>query len=176
MRGAAAGLMAATALTVAAAAAALAQEPGMGSGPAASGPGAHRDGDPAEFRARMQAHRQEKLQALRQVLRLRPDQDAAFQAFAQAVAPLGGGGWKQDGQDRAGAGAGAAATTPQRLDMLASRLSEREARMRRRIEATRAFYAALDPQQQRVFDSLMELRGHGGGLGGHGMEHGDRRG
>jgi hypothetical protein len=62
-------------------------------------------------------------------------------------------------------------TTPERIDRMRQRHSERMAEMDRRGEATKAFsfYAGLSPQQQKVFDDETARRGHGGH--GHGAHH-----
>ncbi len=64
-------------------------------------------------------------------------------------------------------------TTPQRLDQRLALMDRRMAEFRRRAEATKAFYAALSPQQQQVFDALGRLHGMHGGWGdkGHGGMH-----
>jgi hypothetical protein len=135
-------------------------------GPGRPGMGEHRE-----------ARRAARLKALHDVLAIRPDQESAFQAFAQATTPepgkhawgAGRGGWKP-GQghegDRAGAPS-AAATTPERLDLMLQRFDERSAAMRAAIErramATKALYAALSPEQQRTLDALPTLIGRGPG-------------
>lgn len=149
----------------------LAQEP-----PAA--PSAHRTWDPAQMRARMEAHHAQRLHALHDVLGIRPDQEAAFAAFAAATRPPEGGrpGMRPRGMgaDRAGQ---ANLTTPERLDRMQERLARRQEMLARRAAATKALYSALGPDQRRTLDALPLLRGgHGGGWGegrgGHGM--GDR--
>jgi hypothetical protein len=64
-------------------------------------------------------------------------------------------------------------TTPQRIDAMQKRHAEMSARMQARGEATKAFYAQLNPEQQKVFDTETARRfGHGGpGPRGHG-KHG----
>jgi protein CpxP len=64
-------------------------------------------------------------------------------------------------------------STPERIDkmrsMRAQRMTEMNAAMDKRGDATKALYAALSPEQQKVFDAEMKnRRGHGhGGHGGH---------
>ena len=121
--------------------------------PAAPGaPGAHRTWDPAQFRARMEARRAERLKALHDVLAIRPDQESAFQSFAAAIKPP-----ERTPGDHPGGKGG------DRAEL-----------------ATKALYSALSPEQRRAMDALPLLRGghdgdHGRGhghWGGHGM--GDR--
>ena len=149
------------------AAVAFAQTPPPGPGP--GGPG--RDAQFMErMKARMEARQAERAKALHDVLRIRADQEGAFQAFNTAMHPArdhkGPRGPRADGQGAPPA----LETTPQRLDKMAMRLHEREQRMETRITAIKTFYAVLSPEQQRTFDSLPMLRGGEGfgGRGGHG--------
>ncbi|HEY3889363.1 MAG TPA: Spy/CpxP family protein refolding chaperone [Caulobacteraceae bacterium] len=124
----------------------------------------------AEQRAAWTHDRQEAhAKALQAVLNLRPDQEAAFQAFQAAMTPPPR--EHHDHMDQAEA----AMTTPQRLDRMADRMARREAEFRRRAEAIKSFYAALSPEQQRAFDAMPMMQGgdHGMGHGRHGSaEHG----
>ena len=43
-------------------------------------------------------------------------------------------------------------TTPQRIDLMEQRSAEHQARMKQRGDATKAFYAQLSAEQQKVFD------------------------
>lgn len=127
------------------------------------------------------AHEAQRMKALHEVLRIRPDQEGAFQAFVAAMSPAP----HPTGPDR-GAGEGGHAdmaqlTTPQRLDRMAQMMDARMSRMRaqfqRRADATKALYAALGPEQQRTLDALPALGGGmggelGHGWGGHEMGHG----
>jgi len=58
-----------------------------------------------------------------------------------------------------------AMTTPQRLDRMAAMKAERDAHMHQSEQATRNFYDALTPAQQKVFDANT-LMGAGHGKGG----------
>jgi hypothetical protein len=67
-------------------------------------------------------------------------------------------------------------TTPERIDkmkeMRAQRMGEMAAEMDKRGAATKTFYAALTPEQQKLFDAH-EMNGHGmkghdGPMGQHG--------
>ncbi len=53
-------------------------------------------------------------------------------------------------------------TTPQRLDRMQTRQAERSAMFAKRIDATRSFYAALTPEQQKTFDAEGMRFGHRG--------------
>ncbi len=170
------------ALVAALAAPALATAQGYGAPPPpppagqGAAPWSHGEGHHGDRRQGMQAHEQKRLQALREILRIRPDQDGAFQAYAAALRPEpDAGGWRggEPGGDRAQM---AQLTTPERLDRMAKMMDEHENRRRaafeRRASATKALYAALSPDQRRVMDALPELEGHDGHGWGKGGEMG----
>jgi protein CpxP len=155
--------------------------------PGANAPGPDGQRGPGDFRQRMQAHEAERMAALHSVLRIRADQDSAFQAFVAAMRPQPRTGERQPGAQGA-RGDMSQLTTPERLDRMAQMMDQREARRRaefqRRATATKTLYAALDTDQRRVLDALPELTGgHGWGKGGgggrmghgsHGLAMGDR--
>jgi hypothetical protein len=85
-----------------------------------------------------------------QVLGLRSDQQPALQAFLAAVAAPSGAIEKMRAQDAQMA----TMPTPQRLDMMLTRLDDSRNLMVTRIAATKRFYAQLTPAQQHVFDTL----------------------
>ena len=142
-------------------------------GPPPPGPGAH-DGahhwDPATMKAHFEARRQARAQELHDALQLRPDQDSAWQAFLADTRPPEGEAGRHQHMHKDGA---APLTTPERLDRMAQRMGERQARFQHHADAVKRFYAALDARQQKAFDALADLRGgeHGGmggrGFGGH---------
>ena len=53
-------------------------------------------------------------------------------------------------------------TTPERLDLMQKRQAERSAEFTKRADATRSFYAALKPEQQKTFDAEAMRFGPGG--------------
>lgn len=117
-------------------------------------PGAHA-APSAEIKARHEAMRKQHMEDLKTVLRLRPDQEAALAAFAAAHEP-------RTMERRMPEGDGAM-TTPQRLDAMAKHEAEMRAEHERMRAALSKFYAALSPDQQKVFDALHRLQGgHGG--------------
>lgn len=126
----------------------------------------------ADQRAAWMHDRQEaQAKALHAILNLRPDQEAAFQAFQAAMTPP-----PHDHHDHVDRAAASGMTTLQRLDRVADHMAKRDAEFRRRADAIRAFYAALSPDQQRAFDALPMMRDgdRGMGHGGMGHEPGDR--
>lgn len=130
-------------------------------------PGMDHEAMMAKMKARHEAMQKQHLDDLRTVLRLRPDQEPALAAFVAAHRPPPGGPMMgrmgPDGDDDA------ALTTPQRLERQAKREAEMDARRTQQREALAKFYAALSPDQQKVFDAMQRLKGPHGGPGGPGM-------
>ena len=142
---------------------------------ALAGPAAAQPGPPpgmpampseADMKARMAEHEAQMDKDMHTILRLRPDQEAAWRAFRDATRPPGG----PDGMVRISPPK-PGQTTPQRLDEMDRMAAEHQARRATAQAATRAFYAALSPEQQAVFDALHRLRGGFGG-GPRVMTHG----
>ena len=120
-----------------------------------------------EMKAAREAMMKQHLEDLEVVLRLRPDQESALQAFMAAhhrpepgaMTMHGGPGEMSKPQ-----------TTPERLAEMARRESAMAAEHEKMRAAVARFYAVLSPEQQKVFDALQRLQGpHFGGMGGHGM-------
>lgn len=116
----------------------------------------------AEFkakRAEMRAARQAKFA---ETLKLTPAQQPVWQAFVASGAPRG---------DRAGQRLTkeqrAALTAPQRMERRIALQKARTARMEARLSALNSLYAALTPEQRKVFDEQQHRRG-GRHHGGHG--------
>ena len=95
---------------------------------------------------------------LRQQLQLRPDQDVALNAFVQAVTPPAG----LEARLRREQEQARTLTTPQRLDLVVSNMDEIRSFTLARVQATKAFYNQLNPDQQRAFDHLGAQGGDGG--------------
>ena len=103
-------------------------------------------------------HHQEVMTDLHTVLRIRPEQEGAFQAFAATAGPRA-----RDGRDRGDEAGVDALTTPQLIDRLNASKAAHDAEDRQHGMAVKRFYAALSPEQQQVFDALRRLTmGHGG--------------
>ena len=153
---------AAAALT---AGAASAQPMPAGAQPAMHG---HSHGD---MSARYEAERMKRMDALHTLLRLRPNQEGAWNQWVQATT-MSQEEWKSA---RAEAPRYETMTTPQRLDSMMQMMNDRMAAFRRRADATKAFYGQLSPEQQKSFDAAEELGG--GGMhhhGHHGPMHGHK--
>jgi protein CpxP len=122
-----------------------------------------------EMEKAMAEHRAQRARDLHIVLRLRPDQESAWQAFQAAMAPPPRP--ERPPGERPPGPPPMAETTPERLDMMGKHLARMEAHRARMDAATRTFYAALSPEQQQVFDALGRLREpRGPGPGGPRMK------
>jgi hypothetical protein len=120
-----------------------------------------RDGRSVE---RFQERRAQRMEELKSQLKLDASQQAAWSNFVAATQPPARG----PRPDRAEF---EKLTTPQRLDRMQALQADHAARFARRNDATRALYAALKPEQQKVFDVQTLRRG-----GPEGREvHGDPR-
>lgn len=153
--------MGALALATSLASTSLAQAP---PGPGPGGPRMMRDGAQltpeqrqqrrAEMRTRMQERRAERMQLMHDALGVQPNQEAAWKAWQDAMTPP---------EPPAPPTANTALTTPQRLDQQLAQANERAANVRKRVEATKRFYAQLTPSQQKSFDALQKMQGRGDG-------------
>lgn len=123
--------------------------------------------DPAKMQARM-AKRQAELKAK---LKITAAQEGAWTTFTTAMQPPA----RMMGE-RPMAGQRAEfdkLTTPERIDKMRAlrtqRMAEMTTEMDKRGEATKAFYAALSPEQQKTFDAqkMGGRKGHGWGQGHH---------
>ncbi|KQV62094.1 MULTISPECIES: Spy/CpxP family protein refolding chaperone [unclassified Caulobacter] len=136
----------------------------------AMGPGM---GDMMFMHHGLRADPEKRAQRLRDVLQLRPDQDPALKAYVEATAPkmmihkeqiskdkADKPGFDNKDGDKMEWGEAKPPTTLERLD----RMTKAADAMKARAEATRAFYTALTPSQQKTFDVLG--MGEGGGMDG----------
>jgi Spy/CpxP family protein refolding chaperone len=120
--------------------------------------------------AKMQAMMDKRHAALKAQLKLTPAQEPAWTAFMEAHKPPAGKMGKPEMPDMS------KLTTPERIDKMrevhAQRVSERTAEMEKRGAATKTFYAALTPEQQKLFDAHdmkgHDMQGHGKSMGKHG--------
>lgn len=135
----------------------------------------------AQRMERMQKHHAERQAQLKAALKLTAEQEPAWNAFVvrtahepRAMKPGAREDWSK-------------LTTPERLDKMQAIKAERDAQMAQRIDATKSFYAALTPEQQKVFDTQAHggmqragmkgehRMGDQGGKGGHhGMQDGPK--
>lgn len=124
----------------------------------------HKRMNRAERIERMQARRAQHLAALKEKLKLSGAQESAWASFTSATQPPAGA--RPQRMDRAEL---AKLTTPERLERMQARHAERSARFAKRAEATKSFYAALTPDQQKTFDAeTVRMHAHKGHRGHHG--------
>jgi hypothetical protein len=123
----------------------------------------------AEFKAKRAEMRAARQARLAESLKLTPAQQPVWQAFVASMNPQQG--------DRAGQRLTkeqrAALTAPQRLERRIAMQKQRTARMEARLSALNSLYAALTPEQRKVFDEQKMGRGGFGGKHGRG-HHGHR--
>jgi protein CpxP len=124
---------------------------------AASGMAKH---DPAK----MQEHMLKRQADLKAKLKLTAAQEPAWTTFSASMQPPARG-------PRPDKAAMEKLTTPERIDKMRAMHAERSAQMEKRGEATKAFYAALSPEQQKVFDANAMPHGGPGEHGGPGRHH-----
>lgn len=118
----------------------------------------------AEFRAKRAEARAVRQAKLADALKLTPAQQPVWQAFVASTTPPQKG--ERRGQ-RLTKEQRAALTAPQRLERRIALQKERTARMEARLSALNSLYAALSPEQRKVFDEQHQHRG-GRHHGGHG--------
>ncbi|MGN1056787.1 MAG: Spy/CpxP family protein refolding chaperone [Comamonas sp.] len=111
--------------------------------------------------------RAERTEHLKTVLQIQPSQQGAWDAYVKAITPAPRA--KADGSTRPDL---RKLTTPERLDLAQKLRKERTAKAEQREQATRSFYASLNPSQQKAFDAISAQR-HGK-PGMHKAGHGKR--
>jgi len=122
----------------------------------------------AKFFERMQARRAQHLAALKAKLNLSAAQEGAWSTYTAATAPPAR---PMQRPDRAEF---QKLTTPERLDRMQARQAERQASFAKRADATKSFYAALTPEQQKTFDTESLAMMRHGPRGGPDHHHGHR--
>jgi hypothetical protein len=118
--------------------------------------------DPAKMQARME----KRQAALKAALKLMPAQEGAWSTFTAALKPPAD--MMSKHHDHAEI---AKLPTPERIDKMkalhAQHVADMNAVMDKRGEATKAFYATLTPEQQKVFDTATaRFYGSAGRMGG----------
>jgi hypothetical protein len=121
-----------------------------------------RSGDPAKRFEQMQQRRAQHLAALKEKLKLDASQESAWSGFSAAQQPAARSMQRPSREELA------KMTTPQRLDLMEQRRADRSAAFAKRADATRSFYAALKPEQQKTFDAETLRFGPHGGRHHHG--------
>jgi periplasmic protein CpxP/Spy len=158
-----AGLLASMGLVAFAQAPAAPQPAPGGTPPAHARMGGH---DPAKMQQRMAERHAKHQTELKAKLKITASQEGAWTAFTASMTPPAG----MQRPDRAEF---EKLTTPQRIDKMRELRTQRNAAMDKRADATKTFYAALTPEQQKVFDTNTMRGGHDrAGHGGKGRHHG----
>jgi len=130
----------------------------------AMAPGMMGPGGDMMFMRHHHADPEKRAQRLRDVLQLRPNQDAALKAYVDATSPKIEMRKEDAKADKKPGDKGpemverAPPSTLERLD----RMTKAADMMKQRAEATRAFYLSLTPSQQKTFDVLGLDQGPGG--------------
>lgn len=119
-----------------------------------------------KMKARMAKHQAD----LKNALKITASQESAWSSFTSSMAPPAGTKVQRPTREDM-----AKLTTPERLDKMKAMRTEYHAvmslAMDQRAEATKTFYAALTPEQQKVFDERSIRQDHG-----KWGRHGDRDG
>jgi periplasmic protein CpxP/Spy len=121
---------------------------------------------------RMQQHMAQRAAALKAQLKIEPAQESAWTTFIDSMKPSADA-FKRRQEIRAEM---QKLTTPERVDRMRVLRTERQARMDKRGDAVKTFYAALNAEQKKTFDSRPMMQGRGGHGGKQGGEHGGHRG
>jgi Spy/CpxP family protein refolding chaperone len=154
--------------------AAAAQTPATPPGPPQGGPmmGRMAQGDPAKMQTQRTERHAARMAALKAKLKLTPDQESAWTTFAASMQPR----QAMTGNPAQFRAEMEKLTTPERIDKMQALKAQRHAEMTQHGDATKTFYAALTPEQKKVFDAetlRMGATGKGGGRqGGMGYGHG----
>ena len=140
-------------------------DPMMGPGSSMQGHGMRQDRMGKMDPARMQARMEQRDAMLKAQLKLTGAQEGAWKTFTEARKPAA----MQTMPQRPDPIEMAKLTTPERLDKMKALRTERMTAMNAAMEkheaATKTFYAALTPEQQKVFD-VAAGPGQRGGKGG----------
>ena len=123
--------------------------------------------------AKMEAMMTKRLADLKTKLNITAPQDSAWITFTTAMKPV-----VRTDHLRPDRAAMDKLTTPERIDKMralrAQHMTEKQAEMEKRADATKTFYAALNADQKKVFDAehskMMHRWGDRKGMG-HGSRH-----
>jgi protein CpxP len=127
----------------------------------------------AEFSAKREQMRAQRVAKLHDELKITPAQESAWNAFVASMKPAQRAGANQHGDRAAMAGLSA----PERAQKMIERQKQRTVFMEQRLTALNSFYSVLSPDQKKVFDdkaARMQSRfGRHGGRGG--WQHGGQQ-
>ncbi|MBS0316535.1 MAG: Spy/CpxP family protein refolding chaperone [Proteobacteria bacterium] len=143
--------------------AAIAQTPPPPPPPAA--PAQVQPRDPAQWRAKMAERHAKRMERLKTELKITPQQQGAWNRFAEALQPPAP---PEHASREKMREQFARMTTPERIDRMRALRDRRAALMDQREIATKTFYAALSPEQQKKFDDItLRMMQRHGERGGH---------
>lgn len=118
----------------------------------------HDPGQRQAFMAKRQTELKEKL-------KITPAQESAWATYSASSQQPAGASWRVDRAELA------KLPTPERIDKMRAlrtqRMTEMNAYLDKRGDATKALYAALSPEQQKLLDASFGDRGGHGGDGSH---------
>ncbi len=105
--------------------------------------------------AKMQEHMAKRQAALKARLKIEASQESAWTHFTSAMKPPADMA-KRRGEMRAEM---QKLSTPERIDKMKSLRAERDSFMDKRADAVKTFYAALNPEQKKIFDAQPMMPG-----------------
>ena len=118
----------------------------------------------SQVQARRAEHRAKRLQELKVFLQLQANQEAAWSSFYAVMQKpmVKAERLKPEELEKL--------ATPERIDKMMTMKAARDAQINSRMTATKTFYASLNPQQQKVFDTHARkaMKRHGMGPGHRG--------
>ena len=112
-----------------------------------------------QLHAAMQARHNQRLADLKVKLKLDPTQEVSWLAFTQAMQ------MPKPPVMRPDRAALEKLTTPERLDLMQAHKAQRDALMSQHADATKTFYATLNTDQKKIFDT--ETARHMNKMGDH---------
>ncbi len=107
--------------------------------------------------------RAQRLEQLKAQLKLSPAQEGAWSAYTAAMQP------PAQRPARMNHAELAQLSTPQRIERMQALQAEHQQFMSQRLDAVKAFYAQLTPEQQKIYDQQSLRHGPAGRGGMHGM-------
>lgn len=128
---------------------ALAYGPGAGNGPGAMGGGCAGQGRAAMMQGDPAARVENRLAFLKSELKITPEQEQAWQSFADTVKAQGA------AMPRMGRNMTTSGTAPEQIDQRIAFMQQRLERMRTASKAVQDLYGALTPKQQAIADRLL---------------------
>lgn len=126
----------------------------------------------AEFMAKREQMRAQRVAKLHDELKITPAQESAWNAFVASMQPA-----QRAGGEHGDRAAWAGLSAPQRAEKMIERQKQRTAFMEQRLAALNTFYSVLTPEQKKVFDEkTARMQSRFGRHGEHGAwQHGEQQ-